>query len=716
MIETPLRQRFDLCDGWEFVRGRVRRGWLSGRGKASEQVDLPHCWNRSDTFQHGRRSYSGRGVYRKLFDLPATPGGSGTWRLRSEGFYGVGDIWIDGRTIARFDGQYLGFDIELPVSLPEGRHVLAVRLDNLWQRRVLPGRRDPDFLLYGGLAGRVWLEWVPAFHIDIDRVEVVATPGPDGAEILELRWGFNGLKLSPVNTRLTWKVTTTAGEQAAAAGPVPVGDGISAISTMILKARCWSPDDPQLYWAEGILETDDGTADVVRVRFGISRAEFRPDEGFFLDGERIDLHGYNRHEAIPGLGNALPEALHHADARLLKAYGCNFVRLSHYPQHPAFLDACDELGIMVYAEIATWKSVKSSSAWRRAARRQMRDLILRDRHHPSVIIWGMGNESRSRKAYVEMREIARELDPARPVTYAENHLYRARREKTLGIPDVWSVNYELDVLEEARDACNLRNVVVSECCNHPTSIKGDDRAELTQVATLEYEWKLMADRPYLAGHAVWSFTDYSTEYRKRFRRQTGLFDAWRRPKMAAELFRARYADEPFVSLFVTGCAGDDRELHVFSNCERVRIKRDNAPSAELESAFHHVVDLEGGFTDLTFEGDRRGATVVETLRMWGEAKTVNIEPAGRPVPGTTVPVDLTVVDRHGTPVRNWNGHILVAVDGDAQLFPYSDNGEVLMARGEGRVYVQLGRSGEDIVIRTVADGLEAASLTISPRR
>jgi len=717
MIETPLRERHDLSLGWEFVRGRVGRRWLVGRGKAGEPVDLPHCWNRGDTFLHGRRSYSGRGVYRKLFDLPAASGGSGTWRLRSEGFYGVGDIWVDGRMVSRIDGQYLGFDIELPVSLAEDRHVLAVRLDNLWQRRVLPGKRNPDFLLYGGLAGRVWLEWVPSFHIDTDRLEVVATPGPDGAEIIELRLGVNGLEASPDNTRLIWKVTTSDGEQVAAAGPVHVSDGISAISTMILNARCWSPDNPKLYWAEGLLETDDGPADLVRVRFGITRSEFRPEEGFFLDGARIDLHGCNRHESIPGLGNALPGELHRADARLLKDYGCNFVRLSHYPQHPAFLDACDELGIMVYSEIASWKSVSSSTAWRRAARRQMRDLILRDRHHPSVILWGMGNESRSRTAYLELRDIARELDPARPVTYAENHLYRARREKTLGIPDIWSVNYELEALEEAPDACRLQNVVVSECCNHPTSVKGDVGAELTQVATLEYEWKLMADRPYLAGHAVWSFTDYATEYRKRYRRQTGLFDAWRRPKMAAELFRARYADEPFVSLFVTGCAGDDRELHVFSNCERIRLERDGTPTVELEGAPHHIVSLDGAFTGVRAEATRRGATVRNELYAWSDAAAVEITiDEAEAKPGRTVAVDLMICDDAGVPVRDWNGHVVVAIDGDGQLFSYADAGEVEISRGEGRTYLQIGRSGGEIVIRATADGLEPRSLTIAPGR
>jgi hypothetical protein len=181
--------------------------------------------------------------------------------------------------------------------------------------------------------------------------------------------------------------------------------------------------------------------------------------------------------------------------------------------------------------------------------------------------------------------------------------------------------------------------------------------------------------------------------------------------MAAELFRARYAEEPFVSLFVTGCAGD-KKLHTFTNCERISIKRDNAPSIDLEGALHHEVDLEGDFTELSVEGDRRGGAVVETLLMWSEAETANIEATVRPFPGTTVPVDLTVVDRAGTPVRDWNGHVTVEVDGDARLLSYTDTGAVFVARGQGRTYLEVGRSGGVIVIRAIADGLEAGTATI----
>jgi len=236
---------------------------------------------------------------------------------------------------------------------------------------------------------------------------------------------------------------------------------------------------------------------------------------------------------------------------------------------------------------------------------------------------------------------------------------------------------------------------------------------LTQIATLKYEWSLMADRPYLAGHAVWSFTDYATEHRKRYRRQPGLFDAWRQPKMAAELFRARYAEEPFVSLFVTG-TGDDRELHIFSNCERILLTRDGLPAIELEAAPHHVVPLNGVFTGFRAEGVRGENTVRCELRSWREAATVAIsieEP--ETAPGRISPVDFTICDDAGSPVREWNGRVKVSIEGDARLFPFNEAGEVLVSRGSGRAYVEVGRSGEPFVVHAEANGLEPGLLRMA---
>ncbi len=736
MIQTPLRQRLDLSTGWEFVKGRVRRGWLAGRTGAGEVVDLPHSWNAFDTYQAGRKSYSGRGAYRRGFGLPRPEGDAGILRLYSEGFYGVGEIWIDGKRIADFDAQYLGFDIDLPEEFSTGEHVLAIRLDNRYRPNVLPGKRDPDFILHGGVAGRVFLERRTAVRLSVSQMAVTKETVDEGGEELSLHCAVVNQTDRPVNGIVRWVVSDPTGFSACAtqsesfeAAAASLGSGL--VSAIVLdRPKCWSPDSPHLYWAECRLIVDDMVIDAARIRFGITRAEFRPREGFFLDGARVDLHGCNRHEALPGFGNALPDALQRRDAHIMHQLGCNFVRLSHYPQSPTFIDACDELGILVYAEIASWKSVRSSRGWRRAARRQMHDLIIRDRHHPSVILWGMGNESRSRKAYRELRSIARELDPARPVIYAENHLYRARREKTIGIPDVWGVNYELDVLQEARDSSRLENVILSECCNHPMSIKGDERQELTQVATLEREWEVMDEHPWIAGHAVWGLTDYATEHRNRYRRQNGLLDAWRGPKMAAELFRARYAAAPFVSIFVTQervdlptskyrkehspeISGGGLLLHVFSNCESVRLTRDGSYLAVLEGALHHVVEIDDRFQEIIATGSRGEVMDQQVYRRHDAATRIEITTTDRATAGAIVTLDVSIRDRSGVKARNWNGHLQIASEGDARMIPYTEAGDVLMARGEGRAYLEVGRSSGLIMIRAAGDGLDPGFLTLS---
>ena len=712
MIEFPLRPRVDLNTGWEFVRGKVGRRWLKGGGTAGQPVKLPHCWNLDDTYQFGRKSYRGFGAYRREIRVPTLETG-GTWYLVAGGFYGIGDVWLDGRRLDRVDGQYLGFVLPLPTSLDEGSHVIAIRLDNRAHRNVLPGKKDPDFLLYGGLTGGVRIERRPWPRLDARSTVIACGPKPDGSELVKARSFVGDPHGTSADVRLQWTITDQGGKPVAQTEHIPAAE-MSEAAVVVGDPRCWSPEHPDLYWAEGRMENDSGVIDVVRVRFGITRAEFRPREGFFLAGERVDLHGVNRHESIPGLGSALPSEIHRSDAQLLKKYGCNLVRLSHYPQHPAFLDACDELGIMVYAELASWKSVRSSRGWRRAARRQFHDLITRDRHHPSVILWGMGNESRSRKAYLELRDAARELDPARPVTYAENHLHRARRKKTTGIPDVWSTNYEFDILDAARDSSRLEVVFLSECCNHPASIKGEQQGELEQIRVIEAEWAKMAKIEGLAGYAVWSFADYATEHRDRFRRQNGLFDAWRRPKMAAELFRARYGTEPFISLHATR-SRRGRELHVFTNCGELRVIRAGRPTIDLDDGWHHVLPYDEDWTDLRIEGSHDGTTVNHDHRTAGTAAAIGIAiDEDEIVPGRLVAVDLDIRDARNLPADDWNGHVEVAVDGDARLLPYTPAAEGLMARGEGRVYLEIGESGEPIVITASADGLETASRTVTP--
>lgn len=728
VIGTPLRPTLDLVSGWTFFRGKAGRRWLAGLEGGGEPASLPHCWNERDTFQMRRHSYSGHGAYRTVFTLPDSPNEGGRWRLRTEGFYGVGDVWLDGRRAASFDGQYLGLDVDLDRLAP-GEHLLALRMDNRARRNVLPGFSAPDFLLYGGLVGRVFLERRPQAAFDPEAVTVNALVDGAGGGSVALRHELLDAQTRPHDAEIRVALFDGSGRMVAQSPPHRVGGPALETQLLLEAPRLWSPDAPNLYRAEISLEDGGRTLDAVHLHFGFVAAEFRSGRGFFLNGGHLELHGANRHESIPGFGAALPPELHRRDAEILSDFGCNFVRLSHYPQHSTFLDACDELGLLVYPEIATWKSVRPNRGWLKAARRQMRQLILRDRHRPSIILWGMGNESRSRKAYLQLGDIVRKLDGKRSTIYAENHLYRARRKKIIGMPDVWGANYELDVLKEAAGSSRSGTVVVSECCNHPASVKGDETEELTQLNTLHRDWDAMADKQFVAGYAVWCLTDYATEHRDRFRRLPGLLDAWRRPKMAAELFRARHATKPFVALFVTGKGpgrpksrfrrdvdlgpGSSHEIHVFSNCDRVDLTIDGAKPHRLEGAVHFVLTAGAMPEALEATGISGSTTTRSDWRRHGTGHHVELKARGEASPGRTLEIDIDVVDSDGVTARGWNGHCRLALEGPARLRAFTEDREAEIARGEGRTYVTCDAVDRgEVRLTATADGLESGTALI----
>lgn len=524
------RERIELNDDWCFDQRGARM-----------DVTLPHCWNVDDTFQQGVAYYRGKGSYSRAFTLPGLDeSGQGEWFLCSEGFYGRGTVELNGRSLGSVDGAYLGFCLNVSDALEvDGENLLTITLSNKHHRHVLPGIKDPDFVLYGGLAGRVWLERRPPLRFLDDSIHVRCV---DDAITIDVDLSQAGAG----NVQVRWQILNTNGDCVAEADAEP---GETTRISDLSPFEKWDVDHPVLYTAVGTVSIDGEPADEIRRRFGIRTIEFRNGEGFILNGRRAELRGCNRHESMPGYGSALPLAQHRADAEAIKEMGLNAVRLAHYPQHPAFLDACDELGILVYAEIATWKSV-TTGKWLDAAERQLRGMILRDRHHPSVILWGLGNESRSRVAYERLNRVAHELDPDRFTIYAENHLYRAKRQNALNLVDVWGCNYELDVLDEVPDYCGTGVALVSECSNSPHAVRGDEAMEQDQVKRITRDLDAIAAHPACAGFFIWSFQDYATLRKKRYQRHCGLVDAWRHPKPATRMLKERFSDEG--DCFLTG--------------------------------------------------------------------------------------------------------------------------------------------------------------------
>jgi hypothetical protein len=631
-----------------------------------------------------------------------------SWRIEAGGFYGTGDVWWNGRCLGRVDGQYLGFSLPVGDRLT-GREegLLAIRLTNRCASHVLPGLRMPDFLLHGGLAGGVRLMGLPRFRLRSSDVCIRSCEVGAAWEVridfaVENEWDTEKKAV------VQWEVVSPSGDRAGAwlqevdAPPGGASDRRVAVFRLNDAVR-WSPDTPALYTARCRVFLADERVDEARFRFGIRTAEFRADAGFFLNGKRLELRGCNRHESIPGLGSALSPGLHRMDARLLKEMGCNFVRLSHYPQHPAFLDACDELGMLVYPEIATWKSVRTGR-WLRSATRQMHDLVVRDRNRPSVILWGMGNESRSLRAYRTLSETVKALDADRPVTYAENHLYRARREGTVGLPDVWGCNYELDILEQCRDASRRRVVVVSECSNYPPGRRGDMKEEAAQLALIRQDLAVFMDLPYVAGFALWSWNDYATLRKKRYLRQCGIVDAWRQPKLAAWYLKAMTDREPVLRLDGDwGRAGGQtaRCIHLITNCAAVRVAAGGVERSIPDGSLWVALDLPFAGSAIVVAGMWRGNRVEASLEPWG--KGVRLAPRLGVVPSPWAPgeawaIDIDVTDGEGRRDHSWQGDVEAESEGPVELHCFAPDGKVPISGGTGRLFVSARQGGARVAV------------------
>ncbi len=591
----------ELNDGWRFGGPLRNRAALDPDFDDSEfqRVSLPHCVSRLSWQRWQPKSWERVWIYRRRFALPPALR-HGRLLLHFDGVMtGVTPV-INGRVLEKHLGGYLPVQYEITRLLVKDENLLALLLDARWSNTPPEGSsrgpRSIDYLEPGGLVRPVRLLAVPEIFIR----EVFAKPQRvlDADRSLELQCSLNAGTAAPRPLRLVARLLRNERELARTDCALKIerpGEHVFQLQFDRLgELRLWSVDAPHLYHLEVALLDRGGRAfQRYRTRIGFRDTRFEVD-GFFLNGSRLRLFGLDRHELYPYVGFAMPPRVLRRDAQILRRQlHCNFVRCSHYPQSPSFLDACDELGLMVWEELPGWQYL-GDDAWKERAVRDVGAMVRRDRNRPSVVIWGVRiNESANDPAlYRRTRALAYELDGTRPTSGTMTRRstqnwyqdvfafddYHANPDGSVNIaPPLPGVPY---MLAEAVGQFNYR---AGRGFDSVYRRGGDAWLERQQALRHAQAHNNGAAHPRLSGVVAWCAFDYGSLINSyQGVKCPGVADIFRIPKLGAAFYltqgdpRRRPVIEPnFYWDFTAGPPLRPGEpAAIFSNCDRLELYLD----------------------------------------------------------------------------------------------------------------------------------------------
>ena len=401
------RTVFSANGGWRFIRSDVPgaekpdfddQGWLP--------VNLPHGLELLPEEASGCVNYQGPAWYRTRLTVPADLAGK-RLTLHFEAIMGRSQVWVDGQLATEHLGGYLPVIVDLTGRVTHGKTVVvAVRADNRDDGSYPPGKpqKHLDFCYFGGVYRDAWLiATAPAHITDANQEDLTAGGGvfvrsdevTEERAVVAVDTTLANRGPSARRVRLSAVLADTAGTTLAeGAETVELSAGATVVVKQrltVAKPHLWHPDDPYLHGlALRLTDAGDGQSlDGGRIRVGIRSIDFRGKDGFFLNGKPFGdkLIGGNRHQDHAVIGNALPNSFQWRDAQRLRSAGMRVIRSAHYPQDPAFMDACDELGLFVFVSTPGWQFWNKAPSFAELVYQDIRNMVRRDRNHASVLIW-----------------------------------------------------------------------------------------------------------------------------------------------------------------------------------------------------------------------------------------------------------------------------------------------------------------------------------------
>ena len=566
-----MRKRIGLNFNWkyapEFTQDMVKPAYDDA---AFAHVDIPHANKELPYNYFNEKDYQFVCCYRKTFRLPAEAFENGRRvLLHFEGAANYARVFVNGKPAGEHKGGYTPFTFDITGLLNKSSNVLAVALDCTERSEIPPFGFMVDYLCYGGIYREVWLEITEETYIqDI----FVRTPNVLGQyKIMEADVTFN----RPVHGTVALNVTD--GKKLNYDKKAEINGTTLRVRWNIKGAKLWDINEPNLYTF-----TASYKGDAMVRRFGFREAKFTRT-GFVLNGRHVQLVGLNRHQSYPYVGNAMPASAQRADADLLKfKLGCNFVRTAHYPDSTHFIDRCDEIGLIVFTEMPSWQHL-GEGEWRENCLNNIRDMVLRDRSHPSIVLWGVRvNEGADcDEFYTQTNALARALDPTRQTGGVRNMPRSHLLEDVYTYNDFSHSGGFVKLLPPAVVTGFKAPYLVTENNGHMYPTKSFDREEIRREHALRHLRVQNAafGNKRISGATGWCMADYNTH--KDFGSGDricyhGVTDMFRVPKLAAYVYASQQDDFPVMESSSAMDVGEYPgavigQTYIFTNCDYVEV-------------------------------------------------------------------------------------------------------------------------------------------------
>ncbi|TDI69613.1 MAG: DUF4982 domain-containing protein [Bacteroidetes bacterium] len=747
------KEKFDF--DWRFSKGDFPKASEEDFDDSKwQQIDLPHDWSILDTFSKenptgrpGGFASGGIGWYRKNFTLNKNDASTKV-SIEFGGVYENSEVWINGHFLGKRPFGYISFNYDLsPYLNYDGENIIAVRVDN---------SKQPNARWYtgSGIYRHVWLITTNKLHIARHGVYAVTKSITKDAAIIELKTTIENESDASFNFQLIAEIYNSD-NQFVTKIKTPVNISRNGKQEIIQNItvdhpELWSPDNPNLYRIKSIIKLRDDPVDELNTNIGIREFNFSPDSGFSLNGISMKFQGVNNHSDLGALGAALNDRVLERRLEILKAMGCNAIRTAHNPPSEELLDMCDRMGFMVMDEafdewLESWPfgGVKKPEGkakygyhlhFNEWAEKDLTELIRRDRNHPSIIIWSVGNEipdacfEIGTERLKKLMDIVRKEDPTRPISCGITHMHLANESGFASQLDITGYNggggtcfmYEKDhetyperifLATEVPHSFQTRGVYRTQSWyrgENPLGgiMKVPDLSEeevftdVPKYYSSSYDnamvrigardsWRRTRDFPYMCGEFRWTGFDYLGETMFGWPAKIwnyGIIDMCGFPKDTYYFYQSQWTEEPMVHILPhwnwKGKEGMEIPVVAYSNCESVELFLNGKSLGEkdMDDKMDLVWQVPYEPGHIVAKGKKGGKIIsIKEISTSGSPAKIQLLADRKTILANgqdVVHLELNIQDDHNNFVPDASNRINFKLEGDATIIAV-DNGDPL---------------------------------------